>query len=121
RVESNGLKVGKDIFLVFSPEREDPGRRDFTTKTIPKVLGGHTKNCLEVGIALYGRIIDKVVPMSSTRAAEMTKLLENIQRAVNIALMNEMKIVCDKMGIDVHEVIDAAATKPFGFVSYRPG
>ena len=121
RVESKGLKVGTDIFLVFSPEREDPGRGDFTTKTIPKVVGGHTKNCLEVGIALYGKVIDKVVPVSSTKAAEMTKLLENIHRAVNIGLVNEMKIVCDKMGIDVHEVIDAAATKPFGFVAYRPG
>lgn len=121
RVESKGLKVGTDIFLVFSPEREDPGRGDFTTKTIPKVVGGQTKNCLEVGIALYGKVIDKVVPVSSTKAAEMTKLLENIHRAVNIGLVNEMKIVCDKMGIDVHEVIDAAATKPFGFVAYRPG
>jgi UDP-N-acetyl-D-glucosamine dehydrogenase len=121
RVESNGLKVGTDIFLVFSPEREDPGRGDFTTKTIPKVVGGHTQNCLEVGIALYGKVIDRVVPVSSTKAAEMTKLLENIHRAVNIGLVNEMKIVCDKMGIDIHEVIDAASTKPFGFVAYRPG
>jgi len=121
RIESKGLKVGQDVFLVFSPEREDPGRGDFTTKTIPKVVGGHTKNCLEVGIALYGKVIDKVVPVSSTKAAEMTKLLENIHRAVNIGLVNEMKIVCDKMGIDIHEVIDAAATKPFGFVAYRPG
>jgi UDP-N-acetyl-D-glucosamine dehydrogenase len=121
RIESRGFKVGEDIYLVFSPEREDPGRGDFTTRTIPKVLGGHTKNCLEVGMALYGGVIDKVVPVSSTKAAEMTKLLENIHRAVNIGLVNEMKIVCDKMGIDVHEVIDAAATKPFGFVPYRPG
>jgi UDP-N-acetyl-D-glucosamine dehydrogenase len=121
RIESRGFKVGEDIFLVFSPEREDPGRGDFTTKTIPKVVGGHTKNCLEVGTALYGGVIDKVVPVSSTKAAEMTKLLENIHRAVNIGLVNEMKIVCDKMSIDIHEVIDAAATKPFGFVAYRPG
>lgn len=121
RIEARGFKVGKDIFLVFSPEREDPGRGDYTTKTIPKVVGGHTKNCLEVGIALYGKVIDRVVPVSSTKAAEMTKLLENIHRAVNIGLVNEMKIVCDKMGIDIHEVIDAAATKPFGFVAYRPG
>jgi len=121
RIESKGFKIGEDIFLVFSPEREDPGRGDFTTKTIPKVVGGHTKNCLEVGLSLYGGVIDKVVPVSSTKAAEMTKLLENIHRAVNIGLVNEMKIVCDKMGIDVHEVIDAAATKPFGFVAYRPG
>lgn len=121
RIESRGLKVGEDVFLVFSPEREDPGRGDFTTRTIPKVVGGQTKNCLEVGLALYGGVIEKVVPVSSTKAAEMTKLLENIHRAVNIGLVNEMKIVCDKMGIDIHEVIDAAATKPFGFVAYRPG
>lgn len=121
RVESTGLKVGEDIFLVFSPEREDPGNPSFTTRTIPKVCGGITPACLEVGLALYGLVIDKVVPVSSTRAAEMTKLLENIHRAVNIGLVNEMKIVCDKMGIDIHEVIRAAATKPFGFVSYFPG
>jgi len=121
RIESRGFKVGQDIYLVFSPEREDPGRGDFTTRTIPKVLGGNTKNCLEMGMSLYGSVIDKVVPVSSTKAAEMTKLLENIHRAVNIGLVNEMKIVCDKMGIDIHEVIDAAATKPFGFVAYRPG
>ncbi len=121
RIEARGLKVGQDVYLVFSPEREDPGRGDYTTKTTPKVVGGQTKNCLEVGMALYGKVIDKVVPVSSTKAAEMTKLLENIHRAVNIGLVNEMKIVCDKMGIDIHEVIDAASTKPFGFVAYRPG
>lgn len=121
RVESRGLKAGKDIFLVFSPEREDPGNPNFTTRTIPKVCGGYTPACLEVGIALYGQVIDKVVPVSSTRAAELTKLLENIHRAVNIGLVNEMKIVADKMGIDIHEVIRAAATKPFGFVPYYPG
>lgn len=121
RVESRGLKVGKDIFLVFSPEREDPGNSKFTTRTIPKVCGGHTADCLEVGLSLYGQVIDKVVPVSSTRAAELTKLLENIHRAVNIGLVNEMKIVADKMGIDIHEVIRAAATKPFGFVPYYPG
>lgn len=121
RVESRGFKVGTDVFLVFSPEREDPGRKDFTTKTIPKVVGGSTKACLDVGLALYGGVIDKVVPVSSTQAAEMTKLLENIHRAVNIGLVNEIKVVCDKMGIDVFEVIDAAATKPFGFVPYYPG
>ncbi len=121
RVESSGLKVGKDIFLVFSPEREDPGNLNFTTRTIPKVCGGHTSDCLEVGLSLYGQVIDKVVPVSSTRAAELTKLLENIHRAVNIGLVNEMKIVADKMGIDIHEVIRAAATKPFGFVPYYPG
>lgn len=121
RVESSGLKVGKDIFLVFSPEREDPGNPNFSTRTIPKVCGGHTADCLEVGLSLYGQVIDRVVPVSSTRAAELTKLLENIHRAVNIGLVNEMKIVADKMGIDIHEVIRAAATKPFGFVPYYPG
>lgn len=121
RIESRGLVVGKDVFLVFSPEREDPGNPNFTTRTIPKVVGGYSPNCLEVGMALYGGVIDKVVPVSSTKAAEMTKLLENIHRSVNIGLVNEMKLVCDKMGIDIHEVIDAAATKPFGFVAYRPG
>lgn len=121
RVEANGLKVGKDIFLVFSPEREDPGNEKFTTRTIPKVVGGQTSECLEVGVALYSGVIDRVVPVSSAKTAEMTKLLENIHRSINIGLMNEMKIVCDKMGIDIHEVIDAAATKPFGFVAYRPG
>jgi len=121
RVESDGLKVGKNIFLVFSPEREDPGNPTFTTRTIPKVCGGRTAACLEVGLALYGQVIDKVVSVSSTRAAELTKLLENIHRAVNIGLVNEMKIIADKMDIDIHEVIRAAATKPFGFVPYYPG
>ncbi|WP_046157459.1 nucleotide sugar dehydrogenase [Chromobacterium vaccinii] len=121
RMESRGLKVGDDAFLVFSPEREDPGNPDFTTRTIPKVCGGVTEACQEIGVALYSAVIDKVVPVSSTRAAEMTKLLENIHRAVNIGLVNEMKIVADRMGIDIHEVIRAAATKPFGFVPYYPG
>lgn len=121
RVEEGGLKVGENVFLVYSPEREDPGNPDFETRTIPKVIGGHTPACLEVGMALYQPAIDKVVPVSSTKAAELTKLLENIHRAVNIGLVNEMKIVADKMDIDIHEVIDAAATKPFGFVAYYPG
>ncbi len=121
RIEAKNFKVGENFYLVFSPEREDPGRLDFNTKTTPKVVGGSSSACLEVGIALYKHIVDTVVPVSSTKAAEMTKLLENIHRAVNIGLVNEMKIVCDKMGIDVNEVIDAAATKPFGFVPYRPG
>lgn len=121
RVEEGGLKVGENVFLVYSPEREDPGNPDFETRTIPKVIGGHTPACLEVGIALYQPAIDKVVPVSSTKAAELTKLLENIHRAVNIGLVNEMKIVADKMDIDIHEVISAAATKPFGFVAYYPG
>ncbi|MEH2561400.1 nucleotide sugar dehydrogenase [Bradyrhizobium sp. AZCC 2289] len=121
RIEKCGLKVGNDVFLVFSPEREDPGNPDFTTRSIPKVCGGSTKACLEAGVALYRQVIDMVVPVSSTQAAELTKLLENIHRSVNIGLVNEMKMVADKMGIDIHEVIRAAATKPFGFVPYYPG
>jgi len=121
RVEDNGLIVGEDIFLVYSPEREDPGNARFETHTIPKVIGGVTANCLVVGMALYAQAIDRVVPVSSTRAAEMTKLLENIHRAVNIGLVNEMKLVAERMGIDIFEVIDAAATKPFGFTPYYPG
>ena len=121
RIEARGLTVGNDVFLVFSPEREDPGNKSFTTRTIPKVCGGVTPACQEIGVALYSAVIDKVVPVSSTRAAEMTKLLENIHRAVNIGLVNEMKIVADRMGIDIHEVIRAASTKPFGFVPYYPG
>ena len=121
RIEAQGLTVGEDCWLVYSPEREDPGNPDFTTRTIPKICGGVTKACQEAGLALYGAVIDRVVPVSSTRAAELTKLLENIHRAVNIGLVNEMKIVADKMGIDIHEVIRAAATKPFGFVPYYPG
>jgi UDP-N-acetyl-D-glucosamine dehydrogenase len=121
RLESRGLVVGRDVFLVFSPEREDPGNPNFETRTIPKVCGGSTAACLEAGVALYGAAIDRVVPVSSTRAAELTKLLENIHRAVNIGLVNEMKIIADKMEIDIHEVIRAAATKPFGFTPYYPG
>lgn len=121
RLESTGLRVGEDIFLAFSPEREDPGNPDFTTQTIPKVVGGVSEKCLDIATALYQQIIDRVVPVSSTRVAEMSKLLENIHRAVNIGLVNEMKMVADKMGININEVIDAAATKPFGFVPYRPG
>jgi UDP-N-acetyl-D-glucosamine dehydrogenase len=121
RIEAQGLKVGEDVFLVFSPEREDPGNAHYSTQTIPKVVGGYTPACLEAGVALYSKVIDQVVPVSSTKAAEMTKLLENIHRAINIGLVNEMKIVADAMGIDIHEVIRAAATKPFGFVPYYPG
>lgn len=120
-VTAGGLEIGKDIFVVFSPEREDPGNQNFTTHTIPKIVGGMTPACLEIGIALYELSIEKVVPVSSTKVAEMTKLLENIHRAVNIGLVNEMKIVADRMGIDVFEVVDAAATKPFGFTPYYPG
>lgn len=121
RVQEGGLVVGDNIFLVYSPEREDPGNPDFETRTIPKVIGGHTQDCLAVGVALYEQAIDKVVQVSSTKAAEMTKLLENIHRAVNIGLVNEMKVVADRMGIDIFEVVDAAATKPFGFTAYYPG
>jgi UDP-N-acetyl-D-glucosamine dehydrogenase len=121
RLESRGFTVGREVFLVFSPEREDPGNPHFETRTIPKVCGGSTAACLEAGVALYSPAIDTVVPVSSTRAAELTKLLENIHRAVNIGLVNEMKIIADKMGIDIHEVIRAAATKPFGFTPYYPG
>ncbi|KZX64536.1 MULTISPECIES: UDP-N-acetyl-D-glucosamine 6-dehydrogenase [Stutzerimonas stutzeri group] len=121
RVQERGLVVGEDIFLVYSPEREDPGNPNFETRTIPKVIGGHTPACLEVGVALYEQAIDQVVSVSSTKAAEMTKLLENIHRAVNIGLVNEMKVVADRMGIDIFEVVDAAATKPFGFTAYYPG
>jgi UDP-N-acetyl-D-glucosamine dehydrogenase len=121
RIEKKGFVIGDDIFLVFSPEREDPGNVRFSTSIIPKVVGGTTPACLEVGIALYGSIIERVVPVSSTQTAEMTKLLENIYRAVNIGLVNELKIVADRMGIDIWEVIDAAATKPFGFTPFYPG
>jgi len=121
RLESRGFVVGQDIFLVFSPEREDPGNPDFHTRTIPKVCGGVTPACLQAGVALYSPAIDRVVPVSSTRAAELTKLLENIHRAVNIGLVNEMKVIADRMNIDIHEVIRAAATKPFGFTPYYPG
>jgi len=116
-----GLEAGKDYFLVFSPEREDPGNPKFSTRTIPKVVGGMTPECLEVGCALYGAVIDRVVPVSSTRTAELVKLLENIYRSVNIALVNELKLLCQRMDIDVWEVIDAASTKPFGFTTFFPG
>jgi UDP-N-acetyl-D-glucosamine dehydrogenase len=121
RLESSGLRVGADVFLVFSPEREDPGNPNYSTHTIPKIIGGSTQSCLKAGLAVYALAIDRMVPVSSTRTAEMTKLLENIQRAVNIGLVNEMKIVADRMGIDIHEVVAAAATKPFGFTPYYPG
>jgi UDP-N-acetyl-D-glucosamine dehydrogenase len=121
RVASTGLTVGENVFVLYSPEREDPGNAHYETKTIPKVVGGVTAVCLEVGKALYGQAVDRVVPVTSTRVAEMTKLLENIHRSVNIGLVNEMKIVADRMGIDIFEVIDAAATKPFGFTPYYPG
>ena len=121
RLEKNGFVPGQNCALVFSPEREDPGNPDYGTHDIPKVIGGMTPICLELGQALYQHAIRTLVPVSSPRAAEMTKLLENIHRAVNIGLVNEMKIVADKMDIDIHEVIRAAATKPFGFTAYHPG
>ena len=120
-VESTGLVVGKEIFLVYSPEREDPGNQNFDIQNTPKVCSGITSNCLQVGVALYSCIVNRVIQVSSTRVAEMTKLLENVHRAVNIGLVNELKIVADAMGIDIWEVIDAAATKPFGFTPYYPG
>jgi UDP-N-acetyl-D-glucosamine dehydrogenase len=120
-LESTGLKVGEDIFLVYSPERQDPGNKKYDTRNIPKLVGGSTPACRAVGEALYAQAVDRVVPVSSTRVAELAKLLENIHRAVNIGLVNELKLVADRMGIDIFEVIDAAATKPFGFVPYYPG
>ncbi|OGP28039.1 MAG: UDP-N-acetyl-D-glucosamine dehydrogenase [Deltaproteobacteria bacterium GWB2_42_7] len=119
--QKKGLMVGRDFFLVFSPEREDPGRKNFTTKTTPKVVGGITPNCLKVGEALYSKVVDSVVKVSSPRVAEMTKLLENIYRSINIALVNELKMLCDRMRIDIWEVIEAAKTKPFGFEAFYPG
>ncbi|HEX2865976.1 MAG TPA: nucleotide sugar dehydrogenase [Ignavibacteriales bacterium] len=115
------MKVGEDFFLAFSPEREDPNNANYTTSTIPKVVGGVTPKCLEAAEALYGHVIEKTVPVSSTRVAEAAKLLENIYRSVNIALVNELKLVFNKMNIDVWEVISAASTKPFGFQPFYPG
>jgi len=120
-LERSGLKVGEDFYLVYSPEREDPGNPHFTTKTIPKLVGGVTPKCLEAGVALYSAVVEKVVPVSSPEVAEAAKLLENIYRAVNIALVNELKVLFDKMGIDIWEVIEAAKTKPFGFQAFYPG
>lgn len=120
-LKKSNLKVGKDFFLVYSPEREDPGNAEFTTKTIPKIVGGVTTSCRKVGKTLYEQIIEKVVEVSSTRTAELSKLLENIYRCVNIALVNEMKILAEKMNIDIWEVIEASATKPFGFSAFYPG
>jgi len=121
RIEAQGLTVGEDVFLIYSPEREDPGNPEFSSKNIPKVVGGTTPACAEVGVALYESAIASVIPVSSTQVAEFTKLLENIYRAVNIGLVNELKIAADRMGIDIWEVINAAATKPFGFKAFYPG
>jgi len=120
-LEETGLKAGEDFYLAYSPEREDPNNKDFSTSTIPKVVGGYTEKCLVAAKALYDTIVVKTVPVSSTKVAEATKLLENIYRSVNIALVNELKMLFDKMGIDVWEVIEAAKTKPFGFQAFYPG
>jgi len=116
-----GLQVGQDFFLCFSPERVDPGREDWTTRTTPKVIGGTTPACLAAGRALYGAALQTLVPVSSTEAAEMVKLLENTFRAVNIGMANEVLLMCEKLGLDVWEVIESAATKPFGFMKFTPG
>jgi len=120
-LEESGLVAGRDFYLAYSPEREDPGNRDFSTSEIPKVVGGINRESLEVARAMYGEIVAKTVPVSSTRVAEAVKLLENIYRAVNIALVNELKLLFDRMGIDIWEVIEAASTKPFGFQAFYPG
>ena len=121
KFQARGWREGVDFFLAYSPEREDPGNRKYTTKSIPKVVGGITSHCRKVAKILYGQIIDNVVVVSTTRVAEMTKLLENIYRSVNIALVNELKILADRMGIDIWEVIEAASTKPFGYSPFYPG
>jgi UDP-N-acetyl-D-glucosamine dehydrogenase len=118
---SSKLSVGDDFFLIYSPEREDPGNNHFEVRSIPKVVGGITPACLEHGVALYSQVIEQVIPVSTTKAAEMSKLLENIYRAVNIALVNELKMLCLRMGINIFEVIDASKTKPFGFQAFYPG
>ncbi len=115
------LTIGVDLFVAFSPERVDPGREDWTTTSTPKVIGGHTPACLEAALAYYGGAVDTLVPVSSTEAAEMVKLLENTFRSVNIGLANEVLLMCDKLGLDAWEVIEAAATKPFGFMKFTPG
>jgi len=119
--EENGLKVGENFYLAFSPERVDPGREDWTTINTPKVIGGITEKCTEIATTWYGRALEAVVPVTSSEVAEMAKLLENTFRMINIGLVNEMAIMCDRLGIDVWEVIDAAATKPFGFMKFTPG
>ncbi len=119
--EKSGLKVGEDIFICFSPERVDPGREDWTTFNTPKVMGGMTKACAEVATAWYAGAIETIVPVSSVEAAEMAKLLENTFRMINIGMVNELAIMCERLGVNVWEVIDAAATKPFGFMRFTPG
>jgi UDP-N-acetyl-D-glucosamine dehydrogenase len=119
--EKSGFTVGKDLFLCFSPEREDPGNKTFQTADIPKLIGASDEKSLELALALYSLVIKKVVPLSNTKVAELAKLFENIFRSVNIALVNELKVICEPMGIDVWEVIEAAGTKPFGFMPFWPG
>jgi UDP-N-acetyl-D-glucosamine dehydrogenase len=119
--EKGGLKVGEDFFMCFSPERVDPGNPKFHTKNTPKVVGGITPNCTDLGALFYSQALDIIVPVKSTRSAEMVKLLENTFRMINIGMVNEMARMCDRMNIDVWEVIDAAATKPFGFMPFYPG
>jgi len=119
--EKSGLKIGEELFLAFSPERVDPGRKDWTTKNTPKVVGGMTATCTEVASAWYSQALDTVVPVSSTEVAEMAKLLENTFRMINIGFVNELTLMCDRLGVDVWEVIDAASTKPFGFMRFNPG
>ncbi|MGH9462318.1 MAG: nucleotide sugar dehydrogenase, partial [Vicinamibacteria bacterium] len=121
RLEGKGLRVGESFFLAFSPERVDPGNKKWNTRNTPKIIGGMTPNCLEMARALYSHAVDQVIPVSSTRTAEMVKLLENTFRSVNIGLVNEVALMCDRLGVDVWEVIDAAATKPFGFMPFYPG
>ena len=120
-LETNGFTVGKDFFLCFSPERIDPGNTEYTTQNTPKVIGGITDQCTDMGAAIYGTIVEKVVTVSSPETAEMVKLLENTFRAINIGLANEVAIMCEKLGVDVWEVINAAGTKPFGFMKFSPG
>ncbi len=121
RIRDAGFEIGEQIFVVYSPEREDPGNLDFNAQEVPKICAGFSQNCLDAGMALYGKAINTLVPVSSLRVAEFTKLHENIYRAVNIGMVNEMKIVADKMDVDIHEVIEAAKTKPFGFTAFYPG
>ena len=120
-IKKLGFEIGKNFFVGYSPEREDPGNKEYNTRTIPKIVSGYSKSCLEMTKTLYDQVVDKTISVSSPKVAEMTKMLENIHRAVNIGLVNELKIVAHKMNIDIYEVIEAASTKPFGFTPYYPG